>query len=395
MELRVPIIKLAQDYFTEILEIRRHFHKNPELSFHESETSKFICEKLESYGIPYKAGYAKNGIIADITGKNPKGKLVALRADMDALPITEKNTFHFKSVNEGVMHACGHDAHMAILLGAAKILNSIKDNWSGKVRLIFQPAEEKIPGGAKQMLKEGIFNDRKPDYVIALHVDPTIESGKIGIRPGMYMASTDEVYITVTGKGGHAAIPDKITDTVLSAANIITGLQQLVSRKANPSIPTVLSFGKIIANGATNIIPDKVSIEGTFRTFNESWRKDAHLKIKKMAQEIASTLETTADVEVLGGYPFLVNDPELSELIIRNATDYLGKEKIEALDPRMTAEDFSYFSQKHPSVMFRLGTGDHSKPAVFPLHSDKFNIEEKSLQTGMGFMAFNTIMLLK
>ncbi|MFH2144282.1 MAG: M20 family metallopeptidase [Bacteroidota bacterium] len=395
MNIKEKINQLASDNFNEIIEIRRHLHKFPELSFHESETSKYLCSKLDLLKIPYKTGYAKYGIIADIKGKPDSGKMVALRADMDALAIDEKNTFHFKSVNEGVMHACGHDVHMASLLGTAKILNELKDHWAGKVRLIFQPAEEKIPGGAKQMLQEGIFKDQNPDYVIAQHVDPTMETGKIGIRSGMYMASTDEIYLTITGKGGHAAIPDKITDTVLSAANIITGLQQIVSRKANPIIPTVLSFGKIIANGATNIIPDKVYIDGTFRTFNESWRKEAHQKIKKISQEIAAILDTECEVEVLNGYPFLVNDAGLTDITIVNAKQYLGIENVENLELRMTSEDFSYFSQKYPSVLYRLGCGNHKKQAIYPLHSDKFNVDEDAIIAGMGFMAYNAIMLLK
>ncbi len=395
MDILGKIKKLATEYQNEIIDIRRHIHRFPELSFNETETSKFICSKLKEYNIPFKTGYAKTGIIADINGKENGGKMIALRSDMDALPINEKNTFHFKSENPGIMHACGHDAHIASLLGTAKILNQIKDSFKGTVRLIFQPAEEKIPGGALQMLNDGIFDDKKPDFVIAQHVDPLIKCGKVGVKPGMYMASTDEIYLTISGKGGHAAMPNIITDNVLIASHIITSLQQIVSRKSNPAIPSVLSFGKVIADGATNIIPNEVYIEGTFRTFNEDWRAKAHLEIKKIATEIAISMGAKCEVIIKKGYPYLVNDNKLAEKIFNLSGEFVGSDNVEDLELRMTAEDFSYFSQKYPSVLYRLGVGNNAKGINAPLHSDLFNIDENALLLGSGLMAWLCISILK
>jgi len=394
MKIIDEIKHLAKEYKNEIVEIRRYIHRYPELSFNEVKTSRFICSKLEEYGIEFKTGYCKTGIIADIKGDNPDSRMVALRADIDALPIEEKNTFHYKSENNGVMHACGHDAHIASLLGTAKILFKIKNRFNGTVRLIFQPAEEKIPGGALQMLSDGIFSDREPDYVIAQHVDPVIEVGKIGVKEGLYMASTDELYITINGKGGHAALPNMITDTVLIASNVVVSLQQVVSRLAKPSIPTVLSFGKFIANGATNIIPNTVKIEGTFRTYDEQWRAEAHQKIRKLAVNICNSMGAECEVEVKKGYPFLVNDDKLTKKLNSSSEEYLGKENVEELEIRMTSEDFSYYSQKYPSVLYRLGVGNIIKGITAPLHADNFNIDEESLLIGSGLMAWNTVCLL-
>lgn len=394
MKLIEDIKQLALQYKNEIIEIRRHIHRFPELSYQEINTSKFICTKLEEYGILYKTGYCKTGIIADIIGEKPESRMVALRADIDALPIEEKNTFHFKSENIGVMHACGHDVHIASLLGTAKILNQLKSNFNGIVRLIFQPAEEKIPGGALQMITDGIFKDREPDFVIAQHVDPVIEVGKIGMKAGLYMASTDEIYITINGKGGHAALPNMVTDSVLISANILTSLQQVVSRLANPSIPSVLSFGKVIANGATNIIPNQVKMEGTFRTYNEQWRAEAHQRIKRIATDISNSMGAECEVVIKKGYPFLVNDKELTDNINKYSVDYLEKENVQDLELRMTSEDFSYFSQKYPSVLYRLGVGNNIKGISAPLHSENFNIDEDALVIGSGLMAWNTISLL-
>lgn len=388
------IQKLAEKYHQQVVELRRVFHQNPELSFQEKETAKIIEEQLSNLGITCKTGIANNGIIADILGKKVVGKMIALRADIDALPILEKNTFYFKSVNDKVMHACGHDAHTACLIGTARILNELKDEWNGHVRLIFQPAEEKLPGGALQMLNEGIFEDKNPDYVIAQHVDPTIESGKMGIKSGVYMASTDEIYVTLTGKGGHAAMPDKISDTVLAASQIIVSLQQVVSRNIPPEIPAVLSFGRLIADGATNVIPDEVKIEGTFRTFNENQRANAHKRIMDIIEKTAEIYKTDCEVNIVKGYPFLVNNQALAEDIRNNMIDYAGINHVEDLDIRMTSEDFSYFSQKYPAVLYRLGTENANNGTNFPLHSDHFNIDEDAMKTGVGFMVYNTLKLL-
>lgn len=388
------IRKLSDDYFNEIKNIRRDIHQNPELSFQEFETSAYIKAKLSEFGIPFKDGYVKTGIVGKIEGKNPQKKVVALRADIDALPVAEQNDIEYKSRNKGVMHACGHDVHTASLLGTAKILNSINDKFEGTILLIFQPAEEKLPGGAKLFLEEGALDNPKPDIVIGQHVMPGMETGKVGFRPGMYMASTDEVYLTVKGKGGHAAMPDQITNTVLIASHIIVALQQISSRRTQASVPTILSFGRVEANGATNVIPPEVKIEGTFRTMDEKWRKQAHKKIRQIAGSIAKSMGGTCDVKIDEGYPFLINDETITLKGIQYSSEFLGSENVEALDMRMTGEDFAYYSQQFPATFYRLGITDKSKTLTSPLHSPTFNIDENALKTGMATMAWIALSFL-
>ncbi len=388
------IKKKSAEIFNEIVDIRRCIHKNPELSYQEKETSEYIEKKLAEYGIEYISGFVKYGILGIIKGKNA-GKTIALRADIDALPIQEKNIDDFSSKNDGVMHACGHDVHLASLLGTAKILNNIKNEFNGTVLLVFQPAEEKLPGGAKLMMEEGVFNKYIPDIVIGQHVLPDMKVGNVGFKSGMYMASTDEIYLTIKGKGGHAAMPHELVDTVLIASQIIVSLQQIVSRKANASIPSVLSFGKFIANGATNIIPDEVKIEGTFRTMNEEWRKNAHKEITKIAQQTAQLMGGTCDVNIVGGYPFLKNDVDVTEKAINFAKQFLGEENVENMEIRMTAEDFSYFSQKYPSTFYRLGTMNSNSNEIFPLHSSHFKVDENAMKNSTGLMAWIAFSFLK
>ncbi len=375
-------------YHSEVVAIRRHIHANPELSFKETKTADFICRKLDEYGIPYTRNIAKTGVVGLITGKNAD-KVIALRADMDALPIEEQNDVPYKSMNTGVMHACGHDAHTAILLGAARILNDIKESLSGSVKLIFQPSEESFPGGAKVMIEEGVLQNPDVKHVVGEHVLPTLEEGKIGFRPGMYMASTDEVYLKIIGKGGHAATPDLNIDPVVIASQVIINLQQVVSRNAKPTIPSVLSFGRFIADGRTNIIPDEVNIAGTFRTFDEEWRAQAHEKITLIATKTAESMGGRCEVFIDKGYPFLVNDPIITERLKRYAKEYLGVKKVVDLDMRMTAEDFAYFSQALPSCFYRIGTKTKGKE-ITNLHTSTFNIDENALYTGMGVMAYMT-----
>lgn len=394
MDLKTKIEKLANQYFPEIVNIRRHIHQHPELSFEEYETSGFITRKLDEYGIAYKNNYVKTGIIGTITGKNPGKKTIALRADMDALPVTEQNDVPFKSVNTGVMHACGHDVHTSSLLGTARILNEIRNEWEGTVLLIFQPGEEKLPGGAKLMIEEGALDNPKPDIVIGQHVLPGLEAGKVGFKSGMYMASTDEIYITVKGKGGHAAMPHQLIDPVVIASHIIVALQQIVSRQANTLIPSVLSFGKIEAKGATNVIPNEVKIEGTFRTFNETWRINAHKKIIKLAQSVAEGMGGDCEINIMSGYPFLVNNEEVTEKSIRMTKQILGDKNVVDLDIRMTAEDFAYYSQKYPSTFYRLGIMDKNGNLSSSLHSPTFNIDESALETGMKTMAWLAVSFL-
>jgi len=385
--LQDKIKQLAKEYFSEIQANRRHLHSYPELSFQEQETAKFISQKLNDYQIPFQAGIAGTGIVAYLEGNNPESKLIALRADIDALPIVEASEAPYKSKNVGVMHACGHDAHTASLLGAARILNTLKTEFEGTIKLIFQPGEEKIPGGASLMIQEGVLNP-KPQAIIGQHVMPLLPVGKVGFREGMYMASADELYVRVIGKGGHGAMPENCIDPVLIASHIIIALQQIVSRNAPPKIPSVLSFGKVIAQGATNIIPNEVYLEGTFRTFDEEWRNQAHQKMIKIAQSIAEGMGGTCEFEVRRGYPFLKNNPELTQKAKNAAIAYLGEENVVDLDIWLAAEDFAYYSQIADACFYRLGTRNESKGITSGVHTPTFDIDEQALEIGAGLMAW-------
>lgn len=387
-DIKSLIKEKSNTYKDEVIAIRRHLHQHPELSFQEFETSKYVCSKLDEFGIEYQSGMVKTGVIGLIKGNNPNKKVIALRADLDALPIIEENDIPYKSLNEGVMHACGHDVHTSSLLGVAKILNELKDKFEGTIKLIFQPGEEKLPGGASLMIKEGVLDNPKVNSVIGQHVYPQLEAGKVGFKAGMYMASTDELHVTVNGKGGHAALPHLNVDPILISAHIITALQQIVSRNSHPTTPTVLSFGKIIGNGATNIIPDKVNLEGTFRAMDEKWRLEAHEKMKKMAESIAEGMGGTCDFKIEKGYPFLVNNEEVTNRAKNAAIDYLGEENVVDLELRMTAEDFSYFSQVAPSCFYRLGVKSKSTGSIKGLHTSTFNVDEEAVETSIGLMAW-------
>ena len=385
------IKQLSSKYFKEINEIREHLHANPELSFKEHNTSKYVQQKLKEYGIDFQAGYVETGIIGLIKGKNPASKSIALRGDMDALPIIEDSSAAYCSKNKGVMHACGHDVHTSCLLGAAKILKQLENEFEGTIKLIFQPGEERLPGGAKLMIEEGVLENPTPQKVIGQHVYPDLEVGKVGFKKGMYMASADELHVTVKGKGGHAALPHRFIDPILIASNIIVSLQQIVSRSAKPDVPSVLSFGKIIGEGSTNIIPDEVKLEGTFRTMDEEWRFDAHKKMKALAESIALGMGGSCDFDVRVGYPYLVNDEVVTDTHIQAAKEYLGEENVVDLDLRMTAEDFSYYSQVAPVCFYRLGTRNEAKGITSGLHTSTFDIDSKALEIGMGVMAYGAI----
>jgi amidohydrolase len=390
------IKNLATQYFNEIKSIREHIHAYPELSFQEFETSKFVQQKLTEYKIPFETGIAKTGIVALLKSTtNADKKVIALRSELDALPINEKNNCSYHSRNVGVMHACGHDVHTACLLGAAKILNELKDEWQGTVKLIFQPSEEKEPGGASVMINEGVLENPKPEKILALHVHPSMQVGKTGFKGGLYMASADEIYLTVKGKGGHGALPQNCVDPVLIASHIIVALQQIVSRNAYPIIPTVLSFGKMIANGATNVIPDEVRIEGTLRTMDEVWRKQVHQKINQIAKGIAQSMGGDCDVEISNGYPCLTNDTTVTNHSINFATEYLGKNNVEELDLRMTAEDFSFFANEIPACFFRLGTASENGNNSSAVHTATFDIDAKALEIGAGLMAYQAMQHLQ
>ena len=388
MDLKNQIQSLAKKYHADIISCRRHLHQNPELSFYEFETQKFVEQKLNEYGIADHQRMANTGVVALIKGKNPEKRVVALRGDMDALPIQESGKKEYTSKNAGVMHACGHDVHTSSLLGTAHIINELKSEFEGTIKLIFQPGEEKLPGGASMMIKEGVLENPKPDSVIGQHVMPQIDAGKVGFRKGLYMASTDEIYVTVTGKGGHGAMPHLTIDPVLIASSIIVSLQQIVSRNAKPSLPSVLSFGKFIANGATNVIPDSVYLEGTFRTLNEEWRNDAHKKMKHLAEHIAEGMGGKCDFRIMSGYPFLVNNEDLTTRIQDFAGEYLGNDKIEELEIWMAAEDFAFYSQQAEACFYRLGVRNEKEGITSSVHTSTFDIDENALEIGMGLMAW-------
>jgi amidohydrolase len=370
-----------------VIVCRRHLHAHPELSFKEYETSSFIKSRLDEMGISWHA-MADTGVVAIIKGEQPSDRVMALRADMDALPIMEANAVSYVSQNKGVMHACGHDAHTSSLLGTAAILQSLIPKFGGTVKLIFQPAEEILPGGAGIMIKEGVLENPAPEAVCGQHVSPFIEAGKIGIRKGKFMASMDEIFVTIRGKGGHGAQPHRNIDPVMIAAQMLVSLQQVVSRMANPTLPTVLSFGKVIANGAINIIPDEVYMEGTFRTLDEEWREKAHERMKKMAENIAESMGGSCDFKISKGYPFLVNEENLTEQVAAFAGDYIGKENVEDIDIWMAAEDFARYSQLKASCFYLLGVGNKEKEIVSSLHTPTFDIDEKALAVSTGLMAY-------
>jgi amidohydrolase len=384
---------LSQKQLSEITQIRHYLHQHPELSFEENQTSLFVQEKLKKLGIGFKSGYAGTGIVAKLEGKNPGKKVIALRADMDALPIEETTEVKFKSTHKGVMHACGHDAHTASLLGTAKILHELKDHWEGTVLFIFQPGEETFPGGAKLMMEEGALDNPKPELILGQHVLPDMAAGHVGFKEGIYMASGDEIYITVKGKGGHAAMPHTLNDTVLIASHIVVSLQQIVSRIVPANIPTVLSFGKFIANGATNVIPEKVELAGTLRTMNEEWRAIIKNKICQIATSVAEGMGASCEVKINDGYPVVFNNENLTRQISALSAEYLGESKVESMDIRMTAEDFGYYTQQYPCSFYRFGVKQTSG-ITGSLHTPVFNLNDAALETSSGLMAWLAVSLL-
>lgn len=383
MNLKEKIRRETKAILNEIIAIRRHLHQYPELSFQEFETSAYIQKQLTNFGIDYQSGILNTGIVAFISPDRPVDKWLGLRADMDALPMEEMNDISYKSVHSGIMHACGHDVHTAMLLGAAKVIANFKNELNVGVKCIFQPGEEKLPGGAKLMIEAGVLNDPPIEEIYALHVFPELEVGKIGFRPGMYMASCDEIRMTVKGKGGHGAMPHQNIDPILIASHLIVTLQQIVSRHCPPEIPSVLSFGRIEGLGATNVIPDEVKIEGTFRTMNEHWRALAHEKIKALSEDLVKSMGGTIDVKIDVGYPYLENDPHLTVQAREKATQLLGEENCVDLPLRMTGEDFAYFSQKIPATFIRIGVRNEKKGIVHAVHNTRFNIDEAAIEVGI------------
>lgn len=388
MSLLEKIKSLSQSYTQEVIALRRHLHANPELSYQEHNTVKFVEQTLRSFGIDSIQLMATTGLVAEVKGKNPGKKTIALRADMDALPIVEANEVPYKSKNPGVMHACGHDVHTSSLLGTAKILNAVKDQFEGTVRFLFQPGEEKNPGGASYMIRDGALKNPTPESIIGQHVFPLLPTGKIGFREGMYMASSDELYLTVIGKGGHGAAPELGVDPIVIASHIVIALQQIISRNASPKQPTVLTIGKIAGGTTTNIIPDEVKIVGTFRAMNEVWRAEGLKKIKKLAEGIAESMGGRCEVEISHGYPYLENNPPLTRRIRKAAEDYVGKENVVDLDVTLGSEDFAFYSQIIPASFYRLGTRNESKGITSYVHTSTFDIDEDSLSISTGLMAW-------
>ena len=376
----------AKEEFPLLLNIRHYLHKHPELSFQEVETARYISELLTDWNIEHQTGVGGNGIVALIKGINPDKCSMALRADMDALPIIEENETKYKSVNPGVMHACGHDVHTTCLLGSAKILYALRSKFEGTIKLIFQPAEETLPGGAQQMISEGVLENPKPASIIAQHVFPELHVGKVGFKKGQYMASSDEINIYVRGKGGHAAMPDHGDDAVWIASQLIVELKKRVNEQSPEGVPTVLSFGKIIGNGAHNVFPTEVAIHGTFRTFDELWRTKVHKLIDEVSKVTTEKFNLSYEVAIQKGYPVLVNDDDATQNAMEAAKDYLGSEQVVELPSRMTVEDFAYYARKVPACFYRLGTANSKKGITSNLHSPTFDVDEKSIETGTGLM---------
>ena len=383
------IKQLSENCFQEIINIRRYLHSHPELSFNELNTSKYIKKVLKKWNIPFIDNVANNGVVVVLSGVNPNSKTIALRADIDALPIQEKNEVCYRSKNDGIMHACGHDVHTASLLGTLKILNDLKNKWHGAIKFIFQPAEEMLPGGALQMINEGVLKNPKVDLIMAQHVYPELDVGQVGFCAGKYMASTDELHINVTGVSGHAALPEKYNNPILIACNLVSELENYFSKYRDA--PSIFAIGFFEGLGSTNIIPETVVLKGTFRAMNEKFRKISHEKMKTIAAKIASKHSAKINFDIINGYPFLVNDIAFTNKNICLAKKYLGEKNVVELPIRMTAEDFAYYSHILPSCFYRLGIRNKDKGIIHGLHTSRFDIDEQALKIGMGMMAFLAI----
>ena len=385
--MRDKIRTLAKELAPEFIAVRHHLHANPELSYREFETSAFIQSKLKEMGIPFEVK-ATTGVIGLIHGQNPGSRVVALRADIDALPILEENTVEYKSKNAGVMHACGHDVHTSCLLGAAKILLATKDQWQGTVKLIFQPGEEKNPGGASLLIKEGVLLNPAPTAIFGLHVHPGLATGKLSFRAGKVMASADELYMTIKGKGGHAASPHLCVDPILIASHLVIALQQVISRNNNPHNPSVLSITSFNGGNTTNVIPNEIKLKGTFRAMDEEWRFHAHGLITTIATNLVKSMGGEIDLLIDVGYPSVYNNEALHEIAVAKAGEYMGSDNVEETEKRMGAEDFGYYSQLIPGCFYRLGVMNAEKGITSGVHTPTFNIDESAIEIGMGMMAF-------
>lgn len=381
-----------------MIEHRRHIHRHPELSFQEEQTSGYIAAVLENLGVEHRTGVAGNGIVGVIHGSADRtagDSCIALRADIDALPITEATNLPYASENPGVMHACGHDVHTGALLGAARVLQELRTELPGDVKLLFQPAEETLPGGAAAMIAEGALEQPRAAAVIGEHVNPELPAGVVGMRPGLFMASADEIYITITGRGGHAAKPHLGVDPVAVAADLVVTLQQIVSRRADPTVPSVLTVGRFIADGQANVIPDTVELAATLRTVEEGWRDRALELITSSAEQLCAALGARAEVRINRGYPPLHNDPSLTERVHGYAEDYLGEGRVVELPPAMWAEDFAYYGADRPACFYNLGVGNAEVGAVHGVHTSQFTVDESAIALGAGLIAWMAFRELK
>lgn len=385
--LETRIKELAALYARESIAIRQHLHAHPELSYQEFETSLFVQQKLAEYNVPFEVK-ATTGLVGIIKGKNPESRIVALRADMDALPIEEQNNVPYKSTRPGIMHACGHDVHTTCLLGAARILAETKEEWDGTVKLIFQPGEEKNPGGASLLINEGVLDHPKPECIFGLHVHPQLEVGYLSFRAGKVMASADEIYINIKSKGGHAAAPHLTADTILIASNLVIALQQIISRNRDPLSPSVLSMTSFQGGHTTNVIPSEVKLMGTFRAMDEAWRFEAHELMRKLATGLVESMGAEIDLHIDVGYPTVYNNEQLYNVATNIARSFVGTDAIKETEVRMGAEDFGYYSQLIPGCFFRLGTGNSDKGITSGVHTPLFNIDESAIELGVGMMAF-------
>lgn len=385
--LQDKIKELASHYAPELIAIRRHLHAHPELSYEERETSAYIQQKLMEWGIPFQI-MATTGVVGLIHGKNPEKRVIALRGDMDALPIQEANEVPYKSTKAGIMHACGHDVHTTCLLGAARILQETRQEWEGTVKLIFQPGEEKNPGGASFMIRDGALENPAPEGIIGLHVHPQLPVGKLSFRKGMVMASADELYITVSSKGGHAAAPNLTTDTILVASHIVVALQQLISRNNSPFSPSVLSICSMQGGHTTNVIPSEVKMMGTFRAMDEKWRFRAHELIKNLVEGIGKAMGAEISLKIDVGYPTVHNHDGLTDHCWKLAESFMGQEAVSETELRMGAEDFGYYSQVIPGCFFRLGVMNKEKGITSGVHTPTFDVDESAIEIGAGMMAW-------
>ena len=385
--LKEKIQQLAKQYAPDFISIRHHLHAHPELSYKEFQTSAFVQEKLSSAGIPFRV-MAETGVVGMIEGRNPGKRVIALRADMDALPIREENKVPYKSRNDGVMHACGHDVHTTILLGASTLLQELREEWEGTVKLIFQPGEEKNPGGASIMIREGVLEDPVPQAIFGLHVHPGLEVGKLSFRAGMVMASADEIYITIRGKGGHAEAPHQTVDTILVASHLVVALQQIISRNRNPLSPSVLSITSVQGGHTTNVIPSEVKLMGTFRAMDEQWRFRAHELIRRLATDLVHSMGAEIDLHIDVGYPMVYNNEVLDQVARAEAGRYLGVANVLETEVRLGAEDFGYYTRQIPGCFYRLGVMNTEKGITSGVHTPTFNIDETAIEIGVGMMAW-------